>query len=498
MPSAALNRGIMNTVFLTGEPASGIAGSVYHLADTPVMNSQGKIAFVGGVGQANPTKYASSGAIWTGDQHGIALLAKPGSLIDGITDATFSNTAAVANMLIAPNGDVAFMADLQGIAPTVIAPTAQNRYAIVVASNGRLVSVVRNNDPAPGFAEGTKLRSVQPLAFTEHGLLLSAAISGEPQAYSLWLWKDSELSLVAVNNPTQVAWLDLPQNHVTVDSNPCYIQNFNGGLQMNNQGDIVFSAYLSSTTPSASCPASSVVTVIEKSDGIFYPLIRAGEAIPNLESGNFRGYFSFALADDGKVGVADQSKWVVDKTGSKLLLSFPNEKVSGSNNTNIGDAPFAPLAGLNGEYLVGSYHSFLLGSPRANPYTSLINLAESPLAVLWLWENPLPGYNNAVFSSTQDWSYSRSGGLFFVATVVNNNGSGPVEQALWLRDAEGQLTKMIATGDTISGSTSKIKGITLVSGSVMNGLPASISDTNSAVVEVLLEDRKEAIVVITP
>jgi hypothetical protein len=392
---------------------------------------------------------------------------------------------------------MAFVAELEGIPPTVLNLASKNKYAIVVASGGNLISVVRSNDPAPGFTAGTKLQSLQLQAFTAHGLLLSAAIVGESQGDSLWLWNDTGLSLVAVSNAAHAASLDVAQNHITVGGNTCYIQNFNLGVgssaQMNNQGDIVFAAYLSSTTPSAECSGGGV-TLVEKRNDIFYPLIRAGEAIPNLESGTFRGFFSFALADDGKVGFSDISKWVVDNTGSKLLMSFPGEKLLPDNSASIGDNASPPLAGTAGDYLVSSGYGFLLGSPRLNPYTSAPLSSTSPLAALWSWIDTLPGYNNPVLSSFQQWSYTRSGGLFFLATVLDGEQA---EQALWLRDVQGQLTKMIATGDTISGSTSKIKGITLVSGSVMNGRPASVSDNNFAVVEVLLEDRSEAILVIS-
>jgi|GEM_PF-2263592 len=437
-----------------GQPAVGFPSNfVYWNVVKPAIGSSGHIAFHGAADISTVSTNQNTEAVWAGLPGHLHTVIKEGESAAGLpANVLFgsANVSSTPNVVVTTAGSVAFRAKLAG---AVIFNATDG--AILAEIDGIVYSVLRTGDPAPGFAPGVTVRSLDGFAFTDAGMAISGRTSSQLPAF--WFWDGQDFSLIAASLES---------------AGPLYpgcnfLSLSNSAPALNQSGEVTFTASMMAEVDGAVCPASGV---FRWKAGQLTKVVETGDQVPGMSIGttfssilpvfqpriNEAGDVSFVTTIRDLSFTSATSAWVSRANGDLQLVAIQGESLPGDTNTFLpGSFTFhAPLDARGKTAFWGMYplgFGIFMGEPIANPYSDLNTVGASHLTLLAAHNDLPPGFDNTWFydSFSPPLINNRGDAVFYsiVKDALNPNTSQA--NTLWVGNDAGSLRLVAADGMTV-------------------------------------------------
>jgi len=435
-----------------GKPAADFpSDSTYQGLENPVIGGGGHIAFMGAA--RSVSQNSTSHAVWSGKPGQLKTVIKEGDSPNGFIASTLFSRAVVSNLntlLISDSGSVAFRAKMVG---------SKTGDAILATVNGTTFGIIQVGSPAPGFPVGTIVMKIYNFAFTDAGLVIQGGTStGE---YAIWFWNNNTLDLV-ISSRDEIADFYPGCNSITQGTG---LGPTLGGI--NQQGEILFMAFLKSDDNEVVCPPVGLFTW---KAGVFKKIVVANDIAPGMP---VNSYFSSVgmlfLAVGAKInangevlfpatvknGNSNQLDgwWVARKNGEIEPIVFHGETLPGFPNESIGFGGFVGFAGINDNAFsvvkpfssVGS-DVILVGPPKqAASYSDFSDLGESHLKLLVHPEFQPPGFSPTwYFKEIGQPLINNQNTIIFWAGIRDALDSRASIRGIWLGNENAELRLLLA------------------------------------------------------
>jgi len=371
----------LSTVAEIGAPAAGFPdGYIYWKVDSPVIGRNGHLAFMGAADTSIYSTDANTNAVWAGLPGQLHVVLQENQSPIGFPASVVMDFAYERSLIVSNNGSVAFEANMRG---------SLSGRAYLAEVNGTAYGMLQAGMPAPNLPAGTRVQSLQDMAFTDAGAAILATTNDVNAYMAIWHWQNGSFTNVAKTGDSLA---------------PIYPGCNVGGMKlvgMSNDGEIVFWSQVWPEDQTDTCPTGALLAwhngeirrVWDTSSvpsglptGTIFSIL--GSQSTNNVSLNDHGDVTFAnMVSNSLLSASTIGAWMARADGTTLPVAFNGERVPGVSNetfqityvqdvvvNNSGKAAFWARAQAG--------QVILAGPPDSNTYTTFDEIDASQLSLV--------------------------------------------------------------------------------------------------------------------